>query len=291
MIVERIDVKRIALGVALLLALSLLAQRSCVAQIVLSGTDSSAPTTTSDGDVNLPSVPPHRRTEEPPEIRRLRSKAQELADGMKRFVATQTLFQGGGGTPELSSQWEISVIRGQEHFRRLPDGTKELSRLPLPPSGGLVIADEWADLPNMIGTRIKLKVWQEQDKVDISRRLKVFSYRADIEDNVCFFLSYMDYGLFHRTWRGPVACEGEVWTDESSNILRITQDLILPPSKTKWRKTHIVVTYDWVEQSGEEPTLVPASEAFQGEFDQVLYWCTATFTDYREFSVKARIDK
>ena len=251
------------------------------------------------GDATEPSPPvpttptalPQHRKEEQPEIQSLRARAQEQADGMKNFMAEQTLSNGNGNTTVAWSKYEVRVVDGQEKFRQYPDGAQELSSLPLPQSQptALVFEAEWADLPNMVGTKLALKVEQVQDRVENGQRVKVFLYRAEIEDNVCTDREITDYGLFRKVWSGPVACNGEVWTDGDLNIIRITQNLTPPASKTSWNNLHIVVAYGWLREPGEEPKLVPASEFFQGENHHKVYWCKGEFTNYREFSVKTRL--
>ena len=231
------------------------------------------------------------RKEESPEIQSLRSRAQELADGMRNFVAVQTLSQGGGNTAALWSQYEITVVNGNETLRDDdPSGTQKPADAPLPPVG-LVFGHEWADLPNTIGTKLNLKIWQAQDKTVNGHQVKVFLYRAESEDHVCRDTSTMNYGLFRTVWSGAVACSGEVWTDDDMNILRISQDLFPPPSKTKWTNLHTVVAYGWLKEPEEQPKLVPARESFQGELDRRIYWSNATFANYREFGVKSKLMK
>lgn len=222
-------------------------------------------------------------TEEPPEIQRLRAKAQELAHGIQNFVATQTLSQNGGKNPGSWSQYEVTMVDGRDTYRLLPSGKRNLSRLPFPPSlSGVVIGREWADLPHSLGTNTELKLRRSQDKVENSRHIQVFSYRADIDDEVCKLTTVLNPGIVHITKSGPVACSGEVWTDDDLNILRITEDLV-PPSGAKWSHDHTIITYGWLKEPGEAPKLVPATESFQSEYQHIVYWCKSVFADYREF--------
>jgi hypothetical protein len=46
----------------------------------------------------------------------------------------------------------------------------------------------------------------------------------------------MNYLFFQHDWVGTVACSGDVWADEDMNILRISEDLELPPSKNPLEK-------------------------------------------------------
>jgi S1-C subfamily serine protease len=229
------------------------------------------------------------RKEEPPEIQRLRTKAQELADGMENFIAVQTLSQGGENTKVSRSQYEISVIDGHERFRQYPEGNRELSSLPVPQSEGLVIGGEWAELPNLVGTKLGLKVWQANDRSENGHNIKVFLYRGATEDHVCGFRTTTDFGLFQYTSIRPLACSGEVWTDDDMNILGISEDLVPSASAATWKNLHLVVAYGWLKEPGEPPKLVPTSELLQGELSHKGYWCKAIFTNYREFSAKTKL--
>jgi hypothetical protein len=88
-----------------------------------------------------------------------------------------------------------------------------------------------------------------------------------------------------------VACQGEVWTDENLNILRITENEELPIEKTKWQKLHAAVTYGWLEQQTKEPRLVPTDIYLQAEFsgDGKTYWCRGRFSNYRMFTADVKL--
>ena len=201
-----------------------------------------------------------RRPQESPTIVLLRNKAQSLADNMKNFIAVERLSFGSGETPSALSQYEIRVIDGDPKFRAYPAGRQELSRLPFPKQIPAVeVGSEWSDLPDMVGTSLGLKMAQVEDIFVDGRRVQVFRYRGQVEDHACKFRSSMNYLFFQHDWVGTVACSGDVWTDEDMNILRISEDLALPPSKTRWRNLHAVVLYGWLKKTGEEPTLIPVS--------------------------------
>ena len=250
------------------------------------------------GDVSepvraAPKVSPgtiERRQQESPAIVLLRSKAQSLADNMKNFIAVERLSFGSGETTSALSQYEIRVIDGDPKFRAYPAGRQEISRLPFPkPTPAIEVGSEWSDLPDMVGTSLGLKIAQVEDAFVDGRRIQVFRYGGEIEDRACKFRSSMNYLFFQHDWVGTVACSGDVWADEDMNILRISEDLELPPSKTRWRNLHAVVLYGWLKKTGEEPTLIPVSISMQAEFDKRVYWCKARFTDYQEFTAQSRL--
>ncbi len=209
---------------------------------------------------------------------------------MKNFIAVQTLSYGGEETPVLWSRHEIRVTDGHQVFRKYPDGKKELSRLPYPKSRTvLVIGSEWSTLPNMVGSNLKLKIQQGEDAFVDGRKIHVFLYQEEVEDHACEFRSSTDFIFFERTWVGAVACSGEVWTDENMNILRITENYDLPPSKTKWRNLHAAVMYRWLREPKEEPKLVSVNIFMQAELDHKVYWCQGQFTNYQMFTVKTKL--
>jgi len=121
------------------------------------------------------------RPEEPAEVTVLRSKAQLLADSMRNFIAVQTFAWGSGDkSPAAVSAYEVRVLDGYQRFRKYPNGKKELQDVPLPPLNTVMASGgEWSELPQMVGTELRLKIHQAADVVVNERRMKVFQYRAD----------------------------------------------------------------------------------------------------------------
>jgi hypothetical protein len=227
------------------------------------------------------------RAEESPEVKLLRSKGQLLADSMRNFIAVQTLAWGAGDhEPTAQAVYEVRVLDGYQRFRSYPNGKKEVHDIPFPPlNKAMVPGGEWSELPEMVGTELRLKIQQAPDVVVADRRIKVFQYRADIEDGVCTWKDETDlvFLAFSRTF--TVACYGEVWTDEDTNILRVSEHYELPG---KWRDFQGVVTYGWLERAGE-PRLTPLTFSTQAEFHKKIYWCRGQFMDYQMFSAQTRI--
>ena len=238
-------------------------------------------------------VPPHadvleHRPEEPAEVKALRSKAQLLADSMRNFIAVQTFAWGSGDKPPVAvSAYEVRVLDGYQRFREYPDGKKELQDVPFPPLNNVMVpGGEWSELPEMVGTELRLKIHQAADVVVNERRMKVFQYRADPEDGVCRFKSSFDFGFFAVNKIATVACYGEVWTDEDTNILRMSEHYELPG---KWKDYQGVVTYSWVQRKDETPRLIPLTISTQAEHNKKVYWCHGQFTDYQIFSSRVKI--
>jgi hypothetical protein len=235
------------------------------------------------------------RPEEPPEVKVLRDKAQVLADSIRNYIAVQS-FEWGMGDKEsvAEAEFQVRVIDGVQRFRRYPDGRKEYEEMPTPRWGSWVLpADEWSKLPKMVGTEFRLKVHQAADVVVNRQQMKVFQYYASVEDNLCPFAPVRDYGLFTISETVAVACYGEVWTDEDTNIIRISQSLEFS-DKLKayrgWEECQVVLTYGWITRADEPPQLVPLTIFTEARYKKKeVYWCRGQFTDYQVFSSRVKI--
>ncbi|MGB8475423.1 MAG: serine protease, partial [Candidatus Acidiferrum sp.] len=238
-------------------------------------------------------VPTHQeglqhRPAEPEEVALLRTKAQALLDSMQSFIAVQSFAWGSGNQePKLQTNFEVRVIYRDQRYRWYPDGKKELKELPRPPLRHWVVpGDDWSELPRMIGTALDLRVHQAPD-VDVNKhRMKIFQYEANAEDEACRFARLNDYGFFTHKQERIVSCYGEVWTDDKTNILRISQTMELP---RHWGTYQVVVTYGWLQRTDEPPRLIPVTFYSQLRGEKRVDWCRGQFTDYREFIVKAKL--
>src|SRR5208337_2477654 len=257
----------------------------CLAQSIFPSTKAISPVS---ADLYSKFVPPprvgtlQRRPEEPPEVKALRSKAQLLADSMRNFVAVQTFAWGSGDKPPVAeSAYEVQVLDGYQRFRKYPDGKKHYEDLPLPPLNTVIgTGGEWAELPKMVGTELGLRIQQAPDVVVNGRRMKVFQYRADVEDGVCTFRSIFDFELFVINKDVTVPCYGEVWTDEEANIVRMSLHL---ENRGWWKHYQSVVTYGWLQRRGEIPRLIPLTISTQAERGKRVYWCRGQFVNYQVF--------
>jgi hypothetical protein len=227
------------------------------------------------------------RTEEPPEVKMLRSKAQVLADSMRNFIAVQTFAWGRGeNEPSAEAAYEVQVLDGYQRFRAYPNGKKELRDIPFPPLNPVMRpGGEWSELPGMVGTELRLTIRQAPDVVVEDRRMKVFQYWAGVEDAVCSWTDITDLIFLTLDHTHTVVCYGEVWTDKDTNILRISEHYELPG---KWKSFQGVVTYGRLQRAGE-PRLIPLSFSTQAEFHKKIYWCRGQFMDYRMFTAQAQI--
>jgi hypothetical protein len=251
-------------------------------------------------DLHPQFVPPRadglqHRPEEPYEVRVLRQKAQLLADSMLNFIAVQTYEWGRGDKePEVEDAYEVRVIDGKQRFRSYPDGKKESAEVPYPHlSGWALPSDDWSHLPKMVGTELRLKIHQAADVVVNERRMKVFQYYASIEDNLCPFKAIEDFGFFTVGKTVAVACYGEAWTDEDTNIIRMSGHLDLS-DKLKayrgWEDFQVVLTYGWLKRADEPPRLIPLTTYTEAKDNKKkIYWCRGAFINYRVFTTRSRL--
>ena len=207
---------------------------------------------------------------------------------MRNFIAVQSYEWGSGDKePAAEAEYEVRVIDDYQHYREYPEGKKELEGVPFPPLNDVIRSGgEWSELPEMVGTELRLKIHQAADVVVNEQRMKVFQYWADIEDGVCRFQSISDFGFFVVNKIDIVACYGEVWTDTDTNILRMSEHYELPG---KWKHYQGVVTYGWLRRKDETPRLVPLTIYTQAEHNKKVYWCRGLFTDYQVFDSRVRI--
>jgi hypothetical protein len=235
-----------------------------------------------------PSAVVEHRPDEPYGVSMLRRNAQTLADGMRNFIAVQRLAWGSGDKePAAQAAYEVRVIDGSQMFRSFPDGKKELEGIP-PPSlnHSIVPGVEWSELPEMVGTELRLKVHQAADAHTNDKRMMVFQYAASVEDAVCRFTYLMDYMLFKTNRTVTVACYGEVWTDEDMNIIRISEHYELPGERKIY---HVVVIYGWLKRADEPARLIPLTISAKTQHLKQIDWCRGQFTDYQIFGSQIKI--
>ena len=228
------------------------------------------------------------RPDEPYAVSLLRKNAQTLADSMRNFIAVQRLAWGSGDKePAAQAEYEVRVIDGSQMFRSFPDGKKELEGIPPPSlSHSIVPGVEWSELPEMVGTELRLKVHQVADANASDKRMMVFQYAASVEDSVCRFTYSMDYVLFKTSRTVTVACYGEVWTDEHMNIIRISEHYELPGQRKIY---HVVVIYGWLKRADEPARLIPLTISARTQHQKQIDWCRGQFTDYQVFGSQVKI--
>jgi hypothetical protein len=238
-------------------------------------------------------VPPitdglQHRLEESPEIKALRTKAQALADGMRNYVAVQSLEWGSGNNePSAISAYEVEVLNAEEQYREYPDGKKIVRALPMPAlNTALTPGREWSWMPSIVGTQLGLKIQQAPDSVIGHQHIKVFQYSAGVEDSTCLWKFMTDYVFFYTAKTKAHACYGEVWTDENLDILRISEHDVMTG---KWTDFDGVVTYGLLHQANESPRVIPVTFSTQARYNKKMYYCRGEFTNYRTFKAETRL--
>jgi len=140
----------------------------------------------------------------------------------------------------------------------------------------------------MIGNELKLYVKQVDDLVLGGQgTIKIFRYEGAAEDKVAKIAYRNYYGLgFHTDKVISVPVRGEIWTDDALNILRITQELLAPPSMG-WVNFRASVLYGWLESPKGERELVPTNMVIRAELtdDHQIYWAICRITDYHRFTI------
>jgi hypothetical protein len=239
-------------------------------------------------------VPPLRealriRPHEPTEVKMLRGKAQLLADSMRNFIAVQTFAWGSGNRePSAQAAYEVRVVNGYQRFRLYPDGKKELEDVPFPNLiNSVVPGGEWSELPQMVGTELGLKIHQAADAVLDNRHIKVFQFYGSAEDRLCPWRTVWDFGFFKINKDKALACYGEVWTDENTNILRMS--LTLDELAGGWKAYHAVVGYGWLKRQNETSRLIPATISVQAGYKKRIYWCRGQFMNYQVFGARVKV--
>jgi len=225
-----------------------------------------------------------QRPMEPSAVVTLRLTAQNLADSMRNFTAIQTFSWGrGNNPPDMTDAYETLIVDDRQRWRR-PGSKKFHDAVPFPPLDGWIVpGGEWSELPERVGTELNLKIHQAPDSVLNGQTIHVFQYAAKAEDDVCRFRYILSLRyLLHRPPKS-YDCHGEVWTDESGTILRISETFDLSGPNEKYRG---VVTYGWLQKDGMQ-YLIPITITTQAEPENL--WCRGLFTDYDMFGVKHRI--
>ena len=210
----------------------------------------------------------------------MRATAHRMVQQMADFIALQTVTFPGNAV----WQHQVRVIDGQQLFVA-SDGT-ELKELPIP-RAGMVPGSEWRDLPQMVGSDLRLPLRYIGEVPQGAAKVRVFEYSATAEDAVCGMR--VKRGIFSRTWKGAVPCRGEVWTDHDFNILRITQDLAMP-RQSGLTSSSISVLYGWAGFGSVQRRLVPVSMRLRAQDSKrTLIESSATFTNYRMFLAETTI--
>src|SRR5262250_2757997 len=96
---------------------------------------------------------------------------------MRNFIAVQTFAWGAEDKePAAVAAYEVRIVDGYQRFREYPDGNQEFRDVPFPPLNTMIVpGGEWSELPEIVGTRLGLRIHQAPDAVVNERRIKSFS--------------------------------------------------------------------------------------------------------------------
>jgi hypothetical protein len=138
------------------------------------------------------------------------------------------------------------------------------------------LADDMGDL-----VAVQTLAWGTQDDAPVRKS----EYEVRVVDGYQRFRELPDGKKELQEVPLPIACYGEVWTDEDINVLRISEHFEL---LGRWKNHQTVVTYGWLKKAGDGPRLIPLTIATQAEYKKKLYWCRGQFTDYRVLPSQGR---
>jgi hypothetical protein len=231
-----------------------------------------------------------KRPLESDEVKALRKKSQILSDSMSNFIAVQSFEWGRGdqsNTPEAIAQFEVRVIDGYQKFREYPDGRKEFQDVPFPAPLNTAVATggEWAEMPDLVGNNLKLRINHAPSISMNGETFQVFQWVGQIEDGICKFKTTVDLVFASLSKVNTLDCYGEVWTDNDLNLVRASENYKLLGT---WKNYHGVVTFG-VVTIGDHKVRAPMTIATQAEYHGKLYWCQGIFSDYYEFASTVKL--
>ena len=230
-----------------------------------------------------------RRRVEPPDVQMFRQKAQDVVNSMRGLISVESFEWGHGSAandPQAIGYYEVRTFDGYQHYRKYPDGKKELDHVPWPP---LTFAIEpgaaWSYTPKIVAKELDLRIRRAPDIIWKGQTLRVFQYHGAMEDRVCGFDYETDFIIMIHHHIEFYDCSGEAWTDQDENIVRISEDYYMADSQTKVR---MIVTFGWTDIVGER-FLVPATLSLETKGASGIHWCRGQFTDYQQYRSTARL--
>lgn len=231
-----------------------------------------------------------RRPVESPDVQLLRLKAQDVVNNMRGLISVESFEWGNGSAtndPQAIGYYEVRTFDGYEHFRKYPDGKKEMDQVPWPPLLSTVIrpADEWSRMPKLFAKEYDLRIRRASDIVWKGQTLRVFQYHGAKEDKVCMFDNETDLIFTIRHHKAAYDCSGEVWTDQDENIVRVSEDYYMADSETR---VGLIVTFGWTDIVGKR-LLVPITLSLETKGAYGIHWCRGQFTDYHQYRSTARL--
>ncbi|HEV2315464.1 MAG TPA: serine protease [Candidatus Acidoferrales bacterium] len=230
-----------------------------------------------------------RRPVEPPDVQLLRLKAQDVVDGMRAVLSVESFEWGKGSAandPQAIGYYEVRTFDGYQHFRTYPDGKKEMAEVPWPPLNCVIEpGGAWSYMAKLVAKEYDLRIRRAPDIVWKGQTLRVFQYHGAKEDKVCTFDDQIDFFLMVHHHLESYNCSGEAWTDQSENIMRVSENYYMEGARTNVR---MIVTFGWTDIDGNR-LLVPITISMETEDGSHINWCRGQFTDYRQFRATVRL--
>ncbi|HET6841642.1 MAG TPA: serine protease [Candidatus Angelobacter sp.] len=219
-----------------------------------------------------------KRTVEPEDTQLLRQKAKQLIKNLQKISSIQSYDWGRGNDSNMvaSAKFEVFVKNGEQYWREYPNGEKILDEVPLPQKNTIEPGDAWMATPEVVATNYNLQINQAPDSILKGRTIKVFQYFGGAEDQICSFDLQTNWGFHVSHHVKSFDCWGEVWTDEDTNILRVSKNYRMYDLLDKYRE---VVMFDWSEIDGVK-FLLPVTVDVHGDNKGHVLWCRGAFTQY-----------
>ena len=237
-----------------------------------------------------PSGSLEHRPIEPPDVRLLRLKAQDVVNTMRSLISVESFewgYDSAMSDPTDIGYYQVRTYDGYQHFREYPDGQKEMGEVPWPDDMTDVISpgNAWSSAPKLVAKQYDLRIRRVPDVVWKGQSLRVFQYLGAKEDKVCEFDDQTDYVVFVHHNIESYDCFGEVWTDQEENLIRISENYSMPNSRSDLR---LIVTFGWADIAGEN-VRVPLTIWMQVVDKSHVDWCRGQFTNYQQYRSTVRL--
>jgi hypothetical protein len=230
-----------------------------------------------------------RRPIDPQDVQLLRLKAQDVVNTMRSLISVESFEWGEGSAtsdPQAIGYYEVRTFDGYQHFRKYPDGKKEMDGVPSPAlTEAVTPGDIWSHAAKLVAKQYDLRIRRAPDIVWKGQNLRVFQYLGRKEDKVCKFDDAIDFIIFVHHDIEAYDCSGEVWTAQDENLVRISENFHTPNLRGN---PSLIVTFGWTDIAGER-LLVPVTTWMQAEDSSRVYWCHGQFTDYQQYRSTARL--
>lgn len=208
---------------------------------------------------------------------------------MRGLISVESFEWGNGSAandPQAIGYYEVRTFDGFQHFRKYPDGSKEMDGVPWPNMNiAIEPGDAWSRIPKLVAKEYHLRIRRVPDIVWKGQTLRVFQYHGAKEDKVCMFDDQTDFVFMVRHHIESYDCSGEVWTDQDENIVRVSENFFM---EGLWANVRTIVTFGWTDIAGER-LLVPVTLSMETKQGSEIHWCRGQFTNYQQYRSTARL--